>query len=240
MYSKELSIIFPIYNEEKSIKDTLNEWRKEIDFLNIKYEIILAEDGSSDNTKKILNDILIEDREKFFLNNIVETKRGYAQAVLSSIDIANGEFILSVDADGQCDPKDFKKFWSKKSTINKNIFIGNRAIREDKFFRLLMSKLFLIFHRMLFFSDIKDPSCPYIFCRKETFLELKKYLNFMIEGFWWGFVAASIKESKNIYQININHRKRKTGSTNVFHFYKIPSIAFRNIIGLFKIKFFKD
>ena len=240
MYSKDLSIIFPIYNEENSIKETLLEWKKVIDLLKIKYEIILAEDGSSDNTKKVLNDIMINDGEKIFLSNIVENKRGYAQAVLSSINIANGEFILSVDADGQCDPKDFKKFWEKKNNIHNDILIGNRESRKDKFFRLLISKFFLVFHRILFFSKIKDPSCPYIFCRKKTFLELKKYLNFMIEGFWWGFIAASLKENKKIYQIDINHRKRITGSTNVFLYYKIPSIAFRNIIGLFKIKFFKD
>ena len=240
MYSKDLSIIFPIYNEENSIKETLLEWKKEIDFLKIKYEIILAEDGSLDNTKKVLNDIIINDGEKIFLSNIVENKRGYAQAILSSINIANGEFILSVDADGQCDPKDFKKFWEKKNNIHNDILIGNRESRKDKFFRLLISKIFLVFHRILFFSKIKDPSCPYIFCRKKTFLELKKYLNFMIEGFWWGFIAASLKENKKIYQIDINHRKRTTGSTNVFLYYKIPSIAFRNIIGLFKIKFFKN
>ena len=114
MYSKDLSIIFPIYNEENSIKETLLEWKKEIDFLKIKYEIVLAEDGSTDNTKKILNHLIINDKENFFLNNIVEHKRGYAKAILSSVNMANGEFILSVDSDGQCDPKDFKKFWQKK------------------------------------------------------------------------------------------------------------------------------
>ena len=82
MYSKDLSIIFPIYNEESSIKETLLEWKKEINFLKIKYEIILAEDGSTDNTKKILNDFIINDGEKKFLSNIVENKRGYAQAII--------------------------------------------------------------------------------------------------------------------------------------------------------------
>ena len=238
MYSKDLSIIFPIYNEENSIKETIFEWKKEIDFLEMNYEIILAEDGSTDNTKNILNDLIIHDKKKYLLSNIVDNKRGYAKAILSSINLANGEFILSVDADGQCDPKDFKKFWEKKNDLHDDILIGNRKSRKDKFFRLLMSKIFLLFHRVLFFSKIKDPSCPYLFCRKKTFIELKKYLNLMTEGFWWGFVAASLKENKKIYQVDINHRKRITGSTNVFLFSKIPSIAFRNAIGLFKIKFF--
>ena len=240
MYSKDLSIIFPIYNEENSIKKTLLEWKKEIDLLKIKYEIVLAEDGSTDNTKKILNDLIINDKENFFLKNIVEHKRGYAKAILSSVNMANGEFILSVDSDGQCDPKDFKKFWKKKNYIYNDILIGNRKVRKDKLSRLILSKTFLVFHRILFFSKIKDPSCPYIFCRKITFLELQKYLSFMTEGFWWGFIAASLKENKKIYQIDINHKKRISGSTNIFFFSKIPSIAYKNIIGLFKIKLFRN
>ena len=178
MHFKDLSIIFPIYNEESSIKETLLEWKKEIGLLKIKYEIILAEDGSTDNTKKILNDLIIEDKEKKFLSNIVDNKRGYAQAILSSINIANGEFILSIDADGQCDPKDFKKFWDKKNDLHNNILIGNRESRKDKFSRLLMSKIFLIFHRVLFFSKVKDPSCPYIFCKKKNFFRIKKIFKF--------------------------------------------------------------
>ena len=46
MNEKKLSIVLPIYNEEKSIKKTILEWKNELDLLKIDYEIILAEDGS--------------------------------------------------------------------------------------------------------------------------------------------------------------------------------------------------
>ena len=52
MPSKDLSVIFPIYNEEETIEKTLLEWKKTLDSLKINYELILAEDGSTDNTKK--------------------------------------------------------------------------------------------------------------------------------------------------------------------------------------------
>ena len=54
MTSKELSVIFPIYNEEETIEKTLLEWKNTLDNLQINYEIILAEDGSTDSTKEIL------------------------------------------------------------------------------------------------------------------------------------------------------------------------------------------
>ena len=55
MTSKELSVIFPIYNEEETIEKTLLEWKNTLDNLQINYEIILAEDGSTDSTKEILS-----------------------------------------------------------------------------------------------------------------------------------------------------------------------------------------
>ena len=237
MNEKKISIVLPIYNEEKSIKKTILEWKDELDLLKIDYEIILAEDGSKDDTKNILLELISNDKNKIYVNNIVEKKRGYGGAIISSVKIANGEFILYADSDGQCNPKDFINFWNKKELINEGIIIGNRKTRSDTLFRLIMSKSFKIIHRILFYSKVKDPSCPYVLCKKKTFLEIEKYLIYMSEGFGWGVVAACIKTKKNILEIDIDHKKRNEGKTNVFHLSEIPSIAIRNIIGLLKIKF---
>ena len=215
MSIKKLSVIFPIYNEEKTIKRTLIEWKNILDKLSINYEMIIAEDGSTDNTKEVLNNLIIKNKKKF-ISNIKNKKRGYADAVRSSVKIAKGKYILSVDSDGQCDPKDFIKFWKKRYLLNNSVMIGHRFKRNDTKQRLLMSKFFLLFHRILFFSNIKDPSCPYIFCKTSFFKKINPYLKFMIEGFWWGFIAICLKKNVKIYQIKINHRKRASGKTNVF------------------------
>ena len=55
MTSKELSVIFPIYNEEKTIKKTLLEWKSVLNKLSINYEMIIAEDGSTDKTSYALD-----------------------------------------------------------------------------------------------------------------------------------------------------------------------------------------
>ena len=236
MISKKLSVIFPIYNEEKTIEKTLFEWKSILDKLSIKYEIILAEDGSTDKTKKILYRILKQNK-KIFVSNIKYKKRGYADAIRSSVKIANGKYVLSVDSDGQCDPNDFKKFWEKRFLLKNSVIIGNRFNRSDTLLRIVMSKIFFIFHRILFFSNVNDPSCPYIFCQTIFFKKINPYLKFMVEGFWWGFIAICLKKNIQIHQIKINHRIRTSGTTNVFHLNKIPSIAFRNIFGLIKLRF---
>ena len=238
MITKELSVIFPIYNEQETIKETLLEWKDALDKLQIKYEIILAEDGSTDNTKNILNDLLINNKD-LFVSNIEDKKRGYANAIRSSVKIAKGKYILNVDSDGQCDPKDFINFWEKRDLLENGIIIGHRFNRKDSLQRLLMSKFFLILHRILFFSKVKDPSCPYVLSKNEFFVTINYYLKFMVEGFWWGFIAICLKKNIQIHQIKINHRLRLSGKTNVFLLNKIPSIALRNIFGLIKLKFLK-
>jgi len=236
MTSKELSVIFPIYNEEETIEKTLLEWKNTLDNLQINYEIILAEDGSTDSTKEILYKILSK-YKNIFVPNIDDKKRGYSNAVRSSIDLAKGDYILCLDSDDQVDSEDFIKFWNKKYLLKNGIIIGTRVDRKDSLQRLLMSKAFLILHRILFFSDIKDPSCPYILCEKKFAQQINPYLRFMVEGCWWRFTAICIKKKMQVNQIDINHRLRISGKTNVFLLRKIPSIVLRNIFGLIKLKF---
>ena len=68
--------------------------------------------------------------------------------------------------------------------------------------------------------------------KKTNSKKINPFLKFMVEGFWWGFVAICLKKNIKIHQIKVNHRIRISGNTNVFHLSKIPSIALRNIIGL--------
>ena len=101
-----------------------------------------------------------------------------------------------------------------------------------------MSKMFFILHKILFFSKISDPSCPYIIFKKEILSSINGNLQQMTEGFWWGFIGSSIKNKLKISQIKISHKKRTIGTTNVFKLSKIPLIAYKNIVGLIRIKIF--
>ena len=59
----------------------------------------------------------------------------------------------------------------------------------------------------------------------------------MHEGFWWGFIACCLLNKIKIIEIEINHRKRIDGDTNVYKVNKLPMIAIRNAIGLLKLRF---
>lgn len=236
----ELAVNFPIYNEGNSISEILDEWINIIEKMGINYCLILSEDGSKDNTKEILKSkIKSNDR---LINNITEERRGYGGAVLSGVELADSKYVLCVDSDGQCDPQDFIEFWKKKTFLDENnnsIVFGYRNPRADTLLRKIYSFSFRVLHFLLFPNLIKDPSCPYVLTKKKTFLELADLLTYTKEGFWWGFIAACSKRKNKILQLPVNHRVRFSGDTQVYNLKKIPGIAIRNAIGLFKIRLSK-
>ena len=109
----ELAVNFPIYNEGNSISEILDEWINIMEKMDINYCLILSEDGSKDNTKEILKSkIKSNDR---LINNITEERRGYGGAVLSGVELADSRYVLCVDSEWACDPKDFIEFEKKKN-----------------------------------------------------------------------------------------------------------------------------
>ena len=230
----ELAINLPIYNEGKSISNVINEWIFELEKLKIDYCLIVSEDGSTDDTKNILSKLIANNKK--IINNMVNEKRGYSNAVTSGIEIANAKYVLCIDSDGQCDPQDFSKFWNRRGELNNSILIGYRKNRKDNLLRRICSKIFKIFHFCLFPNNIKDPSCPYVLFEKKTIKKITFHLNYVEEAFWWLFVAACIKKKIKIYQTDINHRERFHGVTQVYKLHKFPILFLKNFLGLLKLR----
>jgi len=228
-----LSVILPVHNEKKTIGRVLEEWAAELKSCRLAFQIIVCEDGSTDGTKKILSKL--KSKYKLTLNQVNE-RRGYGGAVIDGIKSAKYNYILCIDSDGQCSPKDLKKFLGE---YKDNVLIGWRTKRADSKLRIYYSKLFGVVFHLLFPTKIHDPSAPYVIFRKIQILPLIPYLRFMKEAFWWGFVATCIKKNIPIEEIPITHNKRYQGETQVYKFTKIFDVAFRNIVGLFRLKIAK-
>ncbi len=230
---EKIQIVTPVYNEEKNIYATIENFFKEYE--NNKFEIsfIISEDGSTDNSIDIINKL----KEIYDIKLLSSPQRkNYTDAVLIGLREANSKIISFVDSDGQYDPKDLKRLYDNLEPGK--IVVGYRYPRVDNIFRLFISGSFKRLYQFLLKIELKDPSCGYFMAYKE---DIESIINtdavgLIKEGFWWEFYAWCIKRNLEIVEIPIKHFNRKYDNTVVFKLKKIPGIAYRNIIGLFKLK----
>jgi len=129
----KLSIIIPIYNESgnidklyKRLIDTIK-----IGFKNFKYELVFVDDGSTDNSFKLLKKIRSKDKSV----KIISFSRNFGHhiAISAGFDIANGDYIVMMDGDLQDKPEEIISLFNK---LNNNFDVVY-AIRRNKKFGLL-------------------------------------------------------------------------------------------------------
>jgi dolichyl-phosphate beta-glucosyltransferase len=183
-YLKKISIIIPAYNEEQRLKNTvlnINDY-----FNNQSFEIIVVNDGSSDNTLgliKKLQDTLIN--LKFISYH---TNQGKGYAVKKGIKEASGEYILFLDADNSTPIEEFKKL---KQEIEKgiDIAIGSRYLPnsnvkiKQSLLRIIIGRLGNLLIQSLLVKNIKDTQCGFKLFRHQVAKDI--FHRQKIKG--WGF-----------------------------------------------------
>ena len=99
------SIIVPVFNEEKTILKVLNELKK-VEFTKFQKEIIVIDDGSTDATRKLLD----ENKDLYTSLFFNEKNMGKGSAVRLGLKNVRGDYIVFQDADLEYDPNDLLKF----------------------------------------------------------------------------------------------------------------------------------
>lgn len=126
----DLTIIVPAYNEEASLPAFLNELQEFC--VSNKYKLIIVDDGSSDNTKQILDDLNHSDWLTVIHHKI---NRGYGSAIKTAIDQVDTEYLITIDADGQHDLDDVNNLFNYLKSTDADMVIGKRATHHDTNYR---------------------------------------------------------------------------------------------------------
>jgi dolichol-phosphate mannosyltransferase len=227
--SVELQIVMPVHNEAKVIGTTLKEWYEELSpFVSVQF--VITEDGSKDGTQEVLTQLATQYP---VLLDMSDKRRGYTGAMIAGMRLSTAPYILAVDADGQFDPKDFKKFWEKRERCP--VLIGWRLVRADVLARRIMSKSFKLLHRGLFGTKLHDASCGYVLMQRSAMEKLLPELGVVPEGFWLEVTARAMRRGIRVEEVPINHRSRTAGTTVVYKPLRVPGIAWRNATGLLRV-----
>ena len=228
--SNSLQILMPVHNEGKYIKNHITKVNNVLK-KKIKFSFLICEDGSSDNTLEILKRL----KKKFKIRLLSKKeKQGYSTAVMSGIKIANADYLLIMDSDGQCDPRQIFKFWNVRKKAD--LIVGYRIKRRDFLYRKFFSDFAKLVYSFFFKVKLKDPSFAFSLIRKDVYKSLQNFTPSMPEGFFWEYNARAIYKGYKILEIGINHKKRKYGYTQIFQVWRLPKIALINFIGLLRVK----
>lgn len=230
----KIDLVLPIHNEAESIADTLNEFYTVTKSI-ADITFICAEDGSKDNTVEILQNLSNTLPLKLITS---KERKGYSKAVVDGFNSCDSDYIAFIDSDGQCDPKDLKKFIEIMNTNpNVDLVFGYRNPRNDHWIRILMSNSFKFVYSLFFTVNVKDPSCPYMLFKRNSFKWMfNENLGVLKQGFWWEFIARCRHHKLNIIEVPVAHRIRLKGTTQVYKPSKVPKIAYSHILGLFELK----
>jgi dolichol-phosphate mannosyltransferase len=225
----ELQVVMPVFNEGASIERTLREWHEELS-PRLGVELVVAEDGSRDDTKAVLARLAEELPLRLDMS---EARRGYGGAVMAALRATTAPYVLAVDSDGQCDPRDLWPFWEARADFDAQI--GWRVARRDSALRKGMSRAFGILHAALFGTGLHDPSCPYVLMSRAHVERLLPEQGTLSEAFWWEFVARSHLAGARMCERPVGHRLRASGTTVVYKPSRVPGIAWRNGSGLLRL-----
>jgi dolichol-phosphate mannosyltransferase len=225
----QLEILLPVHNEAESIEATIREIYGQLSS-RCKIQFIICEDGSKDNTQEVLTSLSQTIPMKLILSR---ERKGYSRAVRDGMRVLEAKYLLCLDSDGQCDPKDFWRFWEQRESFD--IVLGWRVNRADNWMRKSMSRLFYLLYQAFYRTPVHDPSCPYMLASRQVIGELVDELGEMQQGFWWEFVARAHRRGYRIKELAVNHRLRAAGQTQVYRLRKLPGIGYRHGIALFRI-----
>jgi len=194
------SIIVPVLNEGKNIAKLHQEIVKVMKSLKKTYEIIFVDDGSSDNTPKILR--------KLKPLKIITFRRNFGQSAALDAGIKNsqGKILITLDGDGQNNPADIPKLLKKLNEYD--MVCGWRYQRKDPLTKRIVSKGANFLARFFVNPGIHDSGCSLRVCKRECFEDLDIYgeMHRMIPALikWRGFKITEVKTT---------HRQRKFGRT---------------------------
>lgn len=152
-----LSICAPAFNEEATIEAVVRHWVTVLAESERPGEIVIGDDGSTDRTAAILRELQAE-----FPELVVATlpkNRGYGAALSTAIARSRGEYVLTLDSDGQFDAAEFSRLLAELERGGYDLVTGYRERKQDRIGRVLADRAFNLLVRGLFRLRLRDTNC---------------------------------------------------------------------------------
>ena len=224
-----LSLVIPCYNEQDNLRPLMTAVRAAVDPLKLSYEVVITDDCSKDKSWEILKELAGSDpriRVQRFAFNCGESAASWA-----GLKAARGQYLFTLDADLQNDPKDLPKFLEALKQFD--CVCGTRVearSQGDSFVRVASSRIANWVRNKLSGENISDAGCCYRGFKRECIENLKFFKGmhrflptlFKIEGF-------------TVTEIAVSHNARVAGQTH----YGVWNRLFASFYDLLAVRWMK-
>jgi glycosyltransferase involved in cell wall biosynthesis len=204
----DISIVIPLLNEQNSLEELTNSISTVVKLLRLEFEIILIDDGSTDNSWKIISEICSNNQNVKgirFLKNF-----GKSQALSAGFKACNGDVVVTMDADLQDDPNEIPELYKKVKEEKFDLVSGWKKVRYDSIiFKNFPSKIFNWAARITSGIKLNDFNCGIKAYKKEVIKQIK------LTGGMHRYIPVLAKNAgyNRITEKIVIHHPRKHGKT---------------------------
>lgn len=216
MAKPSVSVFFPCFNDEKTIGLLVRGIKKILDKNAGKYEIIVIDDGSTDNSRGELSKLSKEIKNLRLIFH--RQNKGYGGALKSGFKAAKYDLVFYTDGDGQYDIGELELL-IPLMTHDIDVVNGIKMFRNDPWYRIIIGNLYNFFVRNVFGIDINDTDCDFRLIRNSSLKKIN--LNCSSGAICVELVKKLQDMGAEFRQVSVHHYSRKHGNSQFFNWKRI-------------------
>jgi glycosyltransferase involved in cell wall biosynthesis len=221
-----LSVFFPAYNDSGTIASLVITALQSASQLTSNYEVIVVNDGSSDSTAQILDELArIYPQVKVVTH---EVNRGYGGALRTGFATATKDVVFYTDGDAQYDPSEITALWAALAP-GVDLVNGYKISRSDPLHRIIIGRIYHHTVKILFGLHVRDVDCDFRLLRRSIFDRVRLEKN---SGVICLEMMKKIQDAGfTIVEVPVHHYHRAHGRSQFFNFSRL----FRTAIDVLKL-----
>lgn len=215
----QLSVVVPLHNEAENVEPLLTELRALEHALGFPLEVVAVNDGSADATGRLLDEAAARWTALRVMH--LERNAGQGSALWCGFAAARGEWIATLDGDGQNPPMELARLWALREQAD--MVMGCRAQRNDSALRKGMSRVANAVRRRLLRDGVRDAGCALKVFRREVcaaFLPMLTLYSFL--------PAFAVAGGWTVLEVPVQHRPRRSGVSH----YGLLTMAWRPLVDM--------
>lgn len=225
-YPYQISVVIPLYNEDESLPELITWLRKVMSDNNYTYELVLIDDGSSDNSWQVITELA--QNQSDIVASRFNRNYGKSAGLNTGFRLAKGEVVITMDADLQDSPDEIPGLYQMIITDGYDLVSGWKKVRYDPISKTIPTKLYNAVTRRFSGIQLHDFNCGLkayknkVVKAVEVYGEMHRYIPVLAK--WNGFAKIGEKV--------VEHRPRKYGVTKfglerfLYGFLDLLSITF--------------